>query len=155
MFEISARTEYGTRALLEMARNWGKAPLGLNQIAARQDVSFKYLEQIMLLLRKGGIVRAGRGRTGGYMLTRPPSEITIAEVVTALEGPLRLMDCSPDLHSCAFVDTCLLRYLWHEMERALDGIMSSRTLADLMPGQKNRLVEKFTVVRREKHVASQ
>ena len=136
MFEISSRTEYGARALVDLAERWGQPPVGLNQIAVRQDISFKYLEQLMLPLRKHGLVRAVRGKNGGYQLARPPEKISIADIVAALEGPVRMRDCAPDGHSCGFTDRCLLRFLWREMESVLGDVMARHTLADLVPRRK-------------------
>ncbi len=138
MLNVSYRTEYAIRALVTLAEHWEKPPVGLSRIAVQKDVSFKYLEQLMMALRKAGLVKARRGRTGGYSLTRPPTAITLAEVLDVLEGPVQIRDCAPGDEACRFSKDCMVKYLWREMERSLVTILRSRTLADLVPGNGNK-----------------
>jgi len=133
MLQASLRSEYGTRALVELAERWGHSPVGLSHIAERQMISFKYLEQIMILLRKNGLVKGVRGKSGGYALARAPERISMTEVVAALEGGLQVMECPPHGRPCPVAKGCRMRRMWRDIEGALEGVLVSYTLADLIP----------------------
>jgi Rrf2 family protein len=94
--KLSTRTRYGIRAILELAVNHGKGPLQTRVIARRQNISVKYLEQLMAMLKTGGFVRSIRGSKGGYVLARPPAQIKLREVFSALEGPVVTVECLED-----------------------------------------------------------
>jgi len=116
--KLSTRTRYGMRALLDIALHSG-APVRLRDIAERQEVSLSYLEHIVGPLIAGRILRSTRGAGGGVSLLREPDRILLSEIVSLLEGPLAAVDCAT-------------RGLWVEMAEAMDSILGSRTLADLM-----------------------
>ena len=90
---LSTKGRYGLKAMFDLTVNNGSEPISLNNIAKRQDISEHYLEQLMAILRKSGLVQSVRGAYGGYILARKPSEITVGDILRALEGPIGLVDC--------------------------------------------------------------
>ena len=130
--KLSTRTRYGTRLILDMAQHYGQGAIQLGEIANRQDISLKYLEQIIRPLKKANYIRSFRGAKGGHMLTKPPEEISVGEVVAVLEGGKTLVRCDKDPKNCERVGSCLTRYLWMEAADAMFQRLSSITFADLM-----------------------
>lgn len=131
MINLSTKGRYGTRAMLELALNQDKKPLLLKEIAGSQGISTKYLEQIMPSLKSARLVNSTRGASGGYFLARPPEKINMREIVEALEGPLKLVDCVGDPRRCNEAGICAARDLWDEASRSISGLLASWTLADL------------------------
>jgi Rrf2 family protein len=130
--KLSTRTRYGIRAVLELAASYGKSPLQTRVIAEHQGISVKYLEQLMAILKSGGLVRSIRGSKGGYLLSRPPNQIKTSEVVSALEGPVVTVECLENESYCAQVADCVARQLWAQMQKAIDTVLESVTLQDLL-----------------------
>lgn len=130
--KLSTRTRYGIRAILELATNYGKGPLQTRVIAEHQGISVKYLEQLMAVLKSGGIVRSIRGSKGGYLLSKPPNQIKTSEVFSALEGPVVTVECLENESYCAQVADCVARQLWAQMQKAIDTVLQSVTLQDLL-----------------------
>jgi Rrf2 family cysteine metabolism transcriptional repressor len=130
--KLSTRTRYGIRAILELAANYGKGPLQTRVIAEHQGISVKYLEQLMAVLKSGGIVRSIRGSKGGYLLSKPPNQIKTSEVFSALEGPVVTVECLENESYCAHVADCVARQLWAQMQKAIDTVLQSVTLQDLL-----------------------
>jgi Rrf2 family transcriptional regulator, cysteine metabolism repressor len=95
MFAFTTKSRYGLSAILEMAKNYGNAPLHVKEIAARHGISPQYLEQLMIRLAKPGLIRAVRGQKGGFVLARPPQGIALIDVLEALEGPLAITQTMP------------------------------------------------------------
>jgi len=139
--KLSTRTRYGMRAIIELAQHEGKRPLQLRAIADRQDISVKYLEQLMSLLRSSGFVRSVRGSKGGYILARPAGEIRLSEVFRCLEGPVTTTECTEDDDCCKRSSDCVARELWMEVEAAIQNILKSRTLADMVKKAKAHSAE--------------
>jgi len=141
--KLSTRSRYGTRMILDMAQHHNKGPIQLGDIAKRQNVSLKYLEQIIRPLKRANYVKSFRGSKGGHMLNKPPEEITVGEVVALLEGGARLTNCSANPETCERVDSCLTRYLWIEASKAMFEKLSNITFADLMTLENFECKEKF------------
>lgn len=129
--KLSTKTRYGMRFMVDLASHWGEDPATLKDVAKRQDLSKKYLEQIVALLSAHGLVRATRGFSGGYRLARDPSEITAADVMRATEGSLSLVDCSSDPESCSRHKDCPTRQLWKDLTDLTETYLSGITLKDL------------------------
>jgi Rrf2 family protein len=129
--KLSTKSRYGTRLLVDMAQHADNGPLHLSDIAQRQGISVKYLEQIIIPLRKAGYLEGVRGPQGGYTLAKPPTEIRIGDVVALLEEGDVLVDCSADASVCERAGTCLTRFLWKEAAQAMFKKLNSYTLADL------------------------
>jgi Rrf2 family protein len=128
---ISTRGRYGLRALIELALRYGDGPVQLASIARRQGISRKYLEQLMVRLRKAGLVRSFRGVQGGYALARSPSDIRIHEVVEALEGNFAPVACLDEPEKCDRSARCASRDFWKDLYDAMEKVLRSRTLQDL------------------------
>src|SRR3954447_6222000 len=91
--KVSTRGEYGVRAMVALAKNYGAGPMSVTAISKNSAIPYAYLEQLILPLRKSGLVEARRGAQGGYRLTRPPEEVKVGEVYRVMEGPIAPMDC--------------------------------------------------------------
>jgi len=129
--KLSTRSRYGLRALLEVAIA-GKGPVILRNVCEKQDLSAKYLERIFTDLKKAGIVGSVRGAGGGFLLLRPPSEITVLEIVRALEKGFGTADCVSDPAECDRSKKCPARKAWVRVTEAMLGALGSISLADLL-----------------------
>jgi len=141
--KLSTKTRYGTRMILEMAQNYGQGAIQLGEIANRQDISLKYLEQIIRPLKEADYIKSFRGAKGGHMLSKPPEEITVGEIVAVLEGGDTLIHCDKDPEDCERVGSCLTRYLWREAAAAMFQRLSAITFADLISLEKDACKNKF------------
>jgi len=130
--KLSTRSRYGTRLLLDMAQHYNQGPIQLGEIARRQGISVKYLEQIIIPLKKARFIDTVRGPKGGHLLARPPAEITVAEIVTLLEDGVSLVECTERAEICGRADTCPTRPIWKEASQAMINALKSITLADLV-----------------------
>lgn len=128
--KISARARYGVRLMMALARNHGKGPIYLGNIAREEGISEKFLGQIVIPLRGAGLVLSNRGARGGYMLAREPSEINILEIVDVLEDNC-LVHCIQDPSSCSRVPTCASRDVWVLLGGRISETLGSVTLAKL------------------------
>lgn len=124
--------------MLELACHYGEGPIELREIAKREDISLKYLEQVIVPLRTAGLVRSARGSKGGYSLARHPSEIYLKDLVETLDGPLNLIECLKDPKVCQKVPYCVTRDIWQEVSEAIDGVFHSVTLEDMVHRKKEK-----------------
>lgn len=131
--KLSTKGEYASRAMLELALNWKRGPLRIQEISAAQDIPKRFLEQILLLLKRAGYLRSRKGPGGGYALARLPSEITVAEVIRVMDGPLAPIDCvSITAHeACIREEFCGLKGLWKEVRDSVAEILEKTTFEDL------------------------
>ena len=129
--KLSTRSRYGTRLLLDMAQHYDQGPIQLGEIAKRQDISVKYLEQIIIPLKKAHYVLSVRGPKGGHFLARPPEEITLGEIVALLEEGPSLVECSEHAEVCERSGSCPTRLIWKEVAQAMFDKLGAITLADL------------------------
>ena len=136
--KLSTRGRYGTMALLDLARHWGKEPVPLKDIARRQSISLPYLEHLVTPLIGAGIVSSTRGARGGMQLVRPPREVKLSEVIPLLEGSTAPVECLNNPGSCSRYDLCVTRDVWAEMKKAMDSVLESTTLQDLVERQKKK-----------------
>jgi Rrf2 family protein len=130
--KISSRGDYGLRALLDLAQRYDSAPIPSGDIAARQQIPEAYLNQLLITLRKAGLVRSARGPQGGHELARHPASITLAEAVVALEGgysPAGNLDTLPSPGEP--LEAEILREVWRQVEEAIAGVLESTTLDGL------------------------
>jgi len=134
--KFSSRAIYGMRAMLALARTHGQGSTFLKDIVERENLPGTYLEQLMVPLRKAGIVQGVRGAKGGYTLTRPPSELSVLAILEALEGPLTLADCPGGSGCCGHPQACVLHELWEEGTEALNAIYQGVSLAALLERQQ-------------------
>ncbi|UCG56637.1 MAG: Rrf2 family transcriptional regulator [Phycisphaerales bacterium] len=136
--KLSTRTRYGIRAIIELAQHSEDGPLQLKIIAARQEISVKYLEQLMTALKSGGFVRSIRGSKGGYLLAKRADQIKVGEVFHCLEGPVTTAECVEDEEFCSRAADCAARELWMEVERAIEGVLQSVTIQELVDRTKGK-----------------
>jgi Rrf2 family protein len=136
--KISTKIRYGTRAMVELASHYGEGPLELKEIAKKESISIKYLEQVIIPLRTAGFVKSVRGSKGGYRLAKPPSEISLNDLIDILNGPVNLMECIKDPKACQRVPYCVTRDVWREISEAIDKIFHSVTLEDMVRRKREK-----------------
>ena len=136
--KISTKIRYGARAMLELASHYGEGPIELKEIARKENISLKYLEQVINPLRTAGLVKAIRGSRGGYSLAKSPSEICLYDVVETLEGPLNLIECLHDSKVCQKVPLCVTRDIWKEVSDTISKIFYSVTLEDMVNRKREK-----------------
>ncbi|HJX38914.1 MAG TPA: Rrf2 family transcriptional regulator [Anaerolineae bacterium] len=133
--KLSAREQYGLRAMIELGRHHGRGPVSLSEVAESQGVSLGYLEQIIPLLKEAGLLKSTRGAHGGYELTRPSRQITVGDIVRALEEgfivPLKCISADEGQVSCDREEICAARGVWRKMHEGIVEVLDSTTLADL------------------------
>ena len=136
--KLSTRTRYGTRALLELALHEGEGPVFLKDIARRQQISLPYLEHLVTPLISGGIIRSTKGPKGGVKLARKPEEIKLIEITQLLEGSVAPVECIEHPEVCTRSELCVTREVWSKLKDAMDGVLESTTLQDLVERQKKK-----------------
>jgi Rrf2 family protein len=133
--KISTRGEYGVRAMVALARNYGSGPMSVAAVAKAATIPPTYLEQLIGPLRKAGLVESKRGAQGGYQLSRPPALIRVGEVYRVMEGPVAPMDCvseDPADQTCPLIEGCETRPVWLKVRDSIVEALDSTTLADLI-----------------------
>lgn len=118
--------------MIDLAQNEGEGCMALKDVAERQGISKKYLEQVVAPLVAAELLTVTRGNQGGYRLARPAAEITLADVVAASEDGLELLDCMGTLSACERAEGCPSRRVWGGLQDALTGYLEGRTLADVI-----------------------
>ena len=134
---ISTKGRYALRIMTDLAQHEKEGYIPLRDIAARQEVSLKYLESIISLLHKGGLVKSTRGKEGGYILARPAEKITVSEIMEITVGslaPVSCLDCSGE-DACHRADFCLTQPMWRKLDHIIEDYLSSVTVADLLEGK--------------------
>ena len=136
--KLSTRARYGTRALLDLALHWGNEPVQLKDIALRQNISLHYLEHLIAPLVGAGILRSTRGVRGGVQLIRHPRETKLSEIIQLLEGSITPAECVENPESCPRSSLCTTRDVWSDMKKAMDEVLESTTLQDLVERQRKK-----------------
>lgn len=131
--KVSAKGEYGIKAVLHLCMREGEV-VQIHEIAEREDIPLKYLEQILLALKNGGVVRSKRGVRGGYQLAKEPDRTTVGEVVRLLDGPLAPIGCVSKTapQECPRETSCGIRSVWLEVRNAVSNILDSTSFAQIM-----------------------
>ena len=137
--KLSTRTRYGCRAMVELALNYGEGTMSLQEIASRQDISVKYLDQILAPLKTAGLIRSIRGARGGHVLARDPSTISLSDIVHVLEGSLAPVDCVDAPELCPRSTFCVTRDIWKELGDRMEDVLCSTCLSDLADQQRSKL----------------
>jgi len=130
---LSTKGHYGLKAMFDLAMHYGSEPIPLKIVAERQGISEHYLEQLIAVLRKIGLVKSVRGAQGGYILAKPPSEIKVGDVIRAMEGPIAPLDCVSEYEpaACEKVDYCISRDVWARVRDSIAEVLDSITLEDM------------------------
>ena len=135
---ISTRTRYGTRLMLELGIHFEAGPVFLKDIAKAEDISEKYLSQIIIPLKALGLVNSFRGAKGGYVLTKAPKEITLGKIVNILEGGFELLSCVNNPGACQRVSICVTRDVWNLLGKTIANTLDLITLEDLVKAYKEK-----------------
>ena len=133
--KLSTRGRYGIHAMYDLAVHYGDGPQSIKCIAERQGVPEAYLEQLIAMLRRAKLVISNRGAQGGYRLAREPREITVGDVLRALEGGLNLVDCLEEDDACGKSCACPSRIVWMKIRDGLNQVVDSITLQDMIQEQ--------------------
>ena len=141
--KLSTKGRYGARAILELSLRYGSGPVMVREIAESQHVSERYLEQILNTLRAAELVRSTRGARGGYELAKPPSEITMGDVLRVLEGPMDIVSCTRG-DDCEYKMKCATYLVWKEVKEAIEKVLDSMTLEELTKKQ-HQLNKQMTI----------
>lgn len=137
--KISTKGRYALRLMLDLAVNYTGEYITIKNIAKRQGISEKYLEQIITQLSKAGFVKSARGAQGGYMLARNPAEYTVGEILRLLEGSLAPVACLEENHEmCARANECVTLEVYEQLGKAINNVVDNITLADLVTRQKQK-----------------
>ena len=137
--KISTKGRYALRLMLDLASNDSGTPIRLKDVAKRQGISEKYLEQIISILNKAGFVRSVRGLQGGYSLSRTPADYTVGMILRLTEGSLCPVDCAAEENgSCDREDTCVTRMLWKKLDDAISSVVDHVSLEELLSWQNAR-----------------
>ncbi|MHC1721341.1 MAG: Rrf2 family transcriptional regulator [Clostridiaceae bacterium] len=134
--KLSTKGRYGVKAMVDLAIHYGEEPISIKIISERQNISEYYLEQLFASLRKVNIIKSIRGAQGGYVLSRAPKDITVAEIMDVLEGPVEISDCV-DEGTCTNIDCCATRLLWVRIRDSINSVMKSTTLQDMVDDYNN------------------
>ncbi|UWG98118.1 Rrf2 family transcriptional regulator [Dehalobacter sp. DCM] len=132
--KLSTKGRYGLRAILDVSLNQHTGPVTISSISKRQNLSERYLEQLLITLKQNGLIKSIRGFQGGYILGKDPENITVGDVIRALEGPISPVDCVNDAHDtgCSRAEFCVTKRVWEELKNAMVNVLDSYTLASLM-----------------------
>lgn len=139
--KITYKGDYALKALFHLALKYGEGQvMSINEITKSGDMPMKFLEQILLTLRKGGFVKSKRGINGGFYLARPPREITVGEVVRFIEGPIGPISCIQEdcYKGCKDIASCIFRDVWKEVAHAISVVVDTLTFEELVMRHKER-----------------
>lgn len=132
--KVSAKGEYGVRAMAILALDFRAGPIPLREIAEREGISYQFLEQIFLPLRRAGLIESVRGAKGGYALAKPPEAIKVGDILRALEGPIAPVECvgEGNRDACGRSAACLTRGIWERLRDRMSEVLDDITLADVL-----------------------
>jgi len=143
---ISTRGRYGVKAMLELALNSSEDSVPVKSIAERRNIPGKYLEQVLSALRKAGLVKSLRGPTGGYMLAKPAEQITVGDILRALEGDLAPVKCvkqGQKKEKCVRESQCITKYVWARIRDELNQVVDGITLKDLADAYQEEVIDGY------------
>ena len=138
--KLSTKGRYGLRALIDLAQYSKDAPVSIMSISSRQELSERYLEQLMSMLKKAGLVKSIRGAAGGYILAKQADEISVGDVLRALEGSLEPVDCAgldPE-GSCKAADSCVTKYVWQRINESINRTVDEIMLSQLVEESRKK-----------------
>jgi Rrf2 family transcriptional regulator, cysteine metabolism repressor len=134
--KLSTKARYGLRLMLQLAINYGKGPVALKDISKREEISEKYLSQIVIPLKAGGLVSPIRGSSGGYILSKEPFSITVKDIVEVFEGSFGPVECTTNPSACNRSTFCTARKVWSMLGEKMAETLNSLTLKDLVDMDK-------------------
>ena len=143
---ISTKGRYALRLMLDLAMEENGKPVSIKDIAGRQGISEKYLEQIVATLNKAALVKSIRGSHGGYMLSEPPRNYTVGRILRTMEGNLSPTDCvGANGWPCENKATCVSLIIWQKLDEAINGVLEGMTLEDLVEWQQNLWTDQYVI----------
>ncbi len=135
--KLTFKGDYAVKAILNLSVHYGNSPVTIPDLAKRSDIPIKFLEQILLNLKRGGFVESRRGKVGGYLLAKHPSKITVGDVVRFIEGPLDPIECVQDGYKgCRDIKKCVLREVWLKVGKAISHVLDNVTFEELAKKSK-------------------
>ena len=136
--KVTYKGDYALKTILELALHYGQGLMNISDLAERADIPIKFLELILLDLKRGGFVESKRGKVGGYLLAKPPAEITVGEVIRFIEGQIEPVACV-DKHydGCRDLNKCVFRGIWQKITESTSKIIDNITFEDLAKKRKN------------------
>ncbi|MDD2679348.1 MAG: Rrf2 family transcriptional regulator [Candidatus Omnitrophica bacterium] len=135
--KITYKGDYALKTILDLAAHFGNGPVAINDLSRRLDIPTKFLEQILLDLKRAHFVESRRGKIGGYCLSRPPAQITLGEVTRFINGPVEPIACVDKKYSgCHDIGKCVFRDVWAEVNRSTARIIDNVTFEDLLKKSK-------------------
>lgn len=137
--KLSTKGRYGLRALIDLAQSGEEGPVSITSISDRQNISERYLEQLMGMLKKSGLVKSIRGAGGGYVLAKDASDISVGDILRSLEGSLDPVDCSalnPE-EGCQIADSCVTKYVWQRINESINRTVDEIKLDQLVEESRN------------------
>ena len=135
--KLSTKGRYGLRAAVDLALFAKDEPISINTIAAKEGLSESYLEQLFAKLKKAGLVHSIRGTNGGYQLARDASEISVGDILRALEGDMAVVDCPDNESECAKFGSCVTKYVWKRINNSINETMDAMTLDEIVVNNHN------------------
>ena len=141
LLKLTTKGRYGLRAVIDLAMYAKNEPVSLSDVAERQNISISYLEQLIAKLKKAGIVQSTRGAQGGYALAKAPEEISVGEILRALEGSLSPVDCSAvdgeGETECSASNFCVTKYVWKRINDSINDTVNNMFLSELLEESNN------------------
>ncbi|MEE8836133.1 MAG: Rrf2 family transcriptional regulator [Eubacteriales bacterium] len=152
--KLSTRGRYGLRALIDIAAHQDEGAVSVQSIARRQAISEGYLEQLIRLMKKGGLVVSVRGAGGGYRIARPAEEISVGDILRCLEGSLEAVECPAlDGSDCSAADECVTKFVWDRINRAIAEAVDSVMLSELVEeSRKLKVSPEAEIIRKEQSI---
>ena len=139
--KISTKGRYALRLMIDIAQHCNEKPVSIKEAAKRQNISDKYLEQIISILNNAGYVKSIRGPHGGYLLKKAPKDYTVGMILRLTEGSLAPVACVEDEDTCDKMNDCATVLVWKKMNEAINQVVDSITLADLVDYERQRAGE--------------
>jgi Rrf2 family protein len=131
--KITYKGDYALKTILDLALHYGKSPVTIPELARRADIPIKFLEQILLDLKRGGFVESRRGKVGGYLLAVHPSRIKVGDIIRFIDGPIEPIACvDKKYHGCNDIYKCIFRNIWQQVAKNTSGVIDNITFEDLV-----------------------
>ena len=143
---VSTKGRYAIRFMLDLALHNTGEPVRIKDVATRQNISDKYLEQVVSILNKAGYVRSIRGPQGGYVLTRNPEDYTMGQILRLTEGDMVPVAClADDVNQCDRADSCVTLHIWKKLDDAISSVIDNTTLADLVEEEQGMMANNYVI----------
>lgn len=142
--KLSTKGRYGLKAMFQLAVHYGEGPVPLKSVADEQNLSENYLEQLVSVLKKNGLLESVRGAQGGYMLAKPPKDITVGNILRTLEGDMAPSDCVIDdeIYKCEREEYCVTKLVWTRIRDSINDVIDSITLQDMVDEHNKLIINK-------------